>query len=285
MAGGFLQAAMGGIGGAADAAQRQARGFIDDERRLNLDQQMSQLQEQREMRLMEARERASFASKKRDVTELGPERQRVEREGRQAEFEQDQQNAPRKAQTEAEASKIKSKADREAVAEKGRDKGYLGGVRAEAQARHVESASSAASAEATRLDTATKRQLLSLKTKMADQLAKGDTSGAEGTQRQIEALGYTPSGKGNTEYDVEKVTTTPALDALGEPIEGKYIEKRERTERRRPSPASKGDNAPAKGPAVPEDEALSQARAAVAAGKSRSAVNARLRELGYKAQL
>lgn len=246
MASGFLSAAMGGIGGAADAAQRQARGHIEDERKLDLTKQLSALEEQRELRLMEARERAGFAGKKRDIEELTPLRQEAERKGKQAEFEQDMGNAPRKTAAEVEAAKARRRAegdvDREQVVAQGTDKKYLGAVRAKRQAEHIESAGSAASAEATRMDTASKRQMLQLRTALADQLARGDEQGAAATRRRIDALGYTPTAKNTVDYDLEEVTTET------DPLGGPPIEKRKRIEKRRPDPtrpSSTGATAPA----------------------------------------
>lgn len=69
----------GAVGGAAGAAQDMAGGYIRDERQVNVQQQLSQIEEERQMRIAEATETRRRA-------------------GRQADFEQNVTNAPRENQ-------------------------------------------------------------------------------------------------------------------------------------------------------------------------------------------
>ncbi len=101
----------GAIAGAAGAAQDMAKGYIEDERRVSVQQQLSQIEEQRQLRIEEARER-------------------MRRTGRQADFEQDVANAPKRAETEAASKRVVGAAENEVAA--GRE-GLVRGAAAEAE--------------------------------------------------------------------------------------------------------------------------------------------------------
>lgn len=228
MANGFLNAVMGGVGGAADATQRQARGYIEDERKLNMETQLGDIQEQRELRLAEAKQRMGRVEKDYD--------RKAGLENRQREFEQDEANAPTKRARDTADAEAKGRTARKLETETSNDPEYLKGVRKKAQAGHVESASSVASAEAAREATRTAAQLRQLRTQMADAVAAGDTATADRLRNRIDALSYAGGKSAGQDYDIEKTITEPEVDELtGEPT-GKMKTRTETTRRRKPDP-------------------------------------------------
>ena len=111
-------------------------------------------------------------------------------------------------------------AERRAGAAAGQDKDYLAGVRAKAQAGHVEGAAGAASAEATKADTKRKGEINALLDQAAEAEGRGDTEAAEKLRRQADTKRGTVAGKSYSDVvGAAKVLQQQASDLL-DPMKG-----------------------------------------------------------------
>lgn len=225
----------GAFKGAADAVGGIAEGHIQDERKLSMEQQLSQMEEQRQMRIDEAREQ-----------------RRVK--GRQSDIDQDIASAPRKAAAEADAIKVtgRAKADTEraGLIAKAGDPDYLKGAKAVANAERPDprySPSEVAGAELTRVklaDEKRRRELLEQRDQIESSPSMRGDQRAKALARidkEYERLtGLAPGKKAPSETDTVRVTEKKYDDA------GNVTREEQRTERRdAPPPSQRGKKPPA----------------------------------------
>ena len=249
----------GALGGGAGAAQGMAQGAIEDERKLDIAAQLSQMEEQRQLRIAEAGETRRRAGRGADIE------QDIATSGRRAEAEAGRVGIVGKAETEVAGEragivgKAQAGAQREAEAEFGKDKAAQAGVRARAQAGHVEGSSErlrAMEAQMSIDDRKAHRRLV-------DELSviqSNDKLSPEDKQKQIDAkqkqielnaqrAGVKPVGDEDT---TKKVKVKYTID----PLTGEKVgeEREESTEKRKRVPGAapaKADASKAgKGPAV-----------------------------------
>jgi hypothetical protein len=279
--GGIIAGALGGVAG---AAQGMAQGAIEDERRLTIAQQLSDMEEQRQQRIAEASELRRRA-------------------GRGADIQQDISTAPMVAEAEAGKKRIigpveteqaakregavvsaREGAEREAARALGEDKRALAGMRAGAQAKAVFSPGAYAEADLARMKTEDlKRHRALIDQYGAIQADKSLTdeqrqAALDAKQKQIElniqrASGGKPAGDEDT---TKKVKVKYTIDPLtGEKTGEEREESTEKRKRGPGAPAAKGAPKPS------QAEAHAQAQAALARGAPLTAINARLKEQGY----
>jgi hypothetical protein len=235
----------GAVAGGAGAAQDMARGAIEDERKLSLTDQLSAIEEKRQMRIAEAAELRRRA-------------------GRQADTEQDLANAPRVRESAVADKRAVGTAaadvEREATIAAGSDPSYLKSKKAIAvagQAPERYSPDTLARAELTRIqvgDEKKRRELLDRKADIESGSLRGDQRARALKQidQQLAQLERATAGKKVDEYDTEKVREETSVDPLtGEPTT-KTV--RERIEKRRPTPGKKEEPAAA-APEAPRDMA------------------------------
>ena len=242
--GGLVAGALGGLG---EAVQTQARGHIAEERELSIRDQLSKMEEARQMRIMQASER-------------------LRREGRGADIDQDLAAAPRKAEAVAATERTVGTARNEVAAEGerqigpvratnaglvttaqgeaergnsaalGKDAAALAGIRAKAQAGHIESAGSLAQAELARLQVQERKDYNVL----VDQIAavEGDASLNDEQKKAklkplvskrdsivLKARGPGAAGR-DPELDTVEVITETEDPATGNKTREKRVEKR-----------------------------------------------------------
>ena len=236
----------GALGGGAAAAQGMAQGAIEDERRLSISEQLSRMEEARQMRIAEANEVRRRA-------------------GRQADIDQDITNAPRVAESQAASAstvaRAKNTVDNEDVISRGSDPAYLKAKKAEANASRADpqySPSELANAEATRMavgDERERRRLLQEKEDIETGSMRGDqrTRALAAVERKLAALqGRRSGGKDETDtvrrVDVEFRTDPLTGEKTGE-------SRTETTEKRRANPGAPAAKSPAAAPTVPAPQA------------------------------
>ena len=272
----------GAIGGLAGAAGEMARGYIDDERKLTVAEQLSQIEEARQTRIAERAEMRR-------------------REGRQADVDQDIANAPRVATAEAGSKKIvgqvendlavdrtsrtegaKNDAERAGAAAYAKDPAARAGARAAAQDKAVFAPGTYAEAEARQLSLADEKKRRDLLARRAD-IESGNLRGDQRTRAikdidtQLAALEKVTAPKPNPELDTQEVREVKYdIDPASGEKRGEKVTTRK--EVRRP-PAGAPGRDPTK---LSEAQAHEQARAAIARGAPRDAVNKRLAENGFK---
>lgn len=192
MARGLIEGALGGL---AQAAGGIAEGHIKNEQELDLRKELSAIEEQRQMRIMEATE-----SRRRS--------------GRQADFDQDLANAPKRNQAEVDRIKTVGPAEtdtavdrakkvgtatgetaREQEAAFGKDPAAQAGVRARAKASDMGGAERALRAQELQLridelkaSTEDKAQMRGLLNQAAEQRASGNDDAADQIERQVQTL-------------------------------------------------------------------------------------------------
>lgn len=273
----------GALSGLAGAAGNMAEGYIQDERKLTVAQQLSDMEEQRQQRAAEAAEVRR-------------------RSGRQADTDQDLANAPRKNQAEIDrlktvgpaeteqaagragavataTGKAQGAAERENAAAYAKDPQARAGARAAAVDKAVFSPSAYAEADLARM----KVQDLKAHRQLVDEYAAIDsdtklspeekTAKLASKQKQIE-LNFSRSGvkKDTPETDTEKVTTT-SYGPGGEEI------KTEKTQKRKAPPGSGGAAQGGKVATMAEVESYAKAR-----GITVDAAKKGLATAGYKIQ-
>lgn len=236
----------GALGGGAAAAQGMAQGAIEDERRLSISEQLSRMEEARQMRIAEANEVRRRA-------------------GRQADIDQDITNAPRVAESQAASAstvaRAKNTVDNEDVISRGSDPAYLKAKKAEANASRADpqySPSELANAEATRMavgDERERRRLLQEKEDIETGSMRGDqrARALAAVERKLAALqGRRSGGKDETDtvrrVDVEFRTDPLTGEKTGE-------SRTETTEKRRANPGAPAAKSPAAAPTVPAPQA------------------------------
>lgn len=258
----------GAFKGAADAVGGIAEGHIQDERRLSLEQQLSQMEEQRQMRIAEHRENLRV-------------------KGRQSDIDQDITNAPRV--TEAKVAGMRAEGDakndieRKGLIAKAGDPEYLKGAKAVANAERADprySPSEVANAEATRLkvaDEKRRRELLDQRDQVENSPSMRGDQRAKALARidkELERItGMAPGKKPPSEYDTVRVKEKQYDDA------GNVTREEERTERRNAPP--KSERGKATGDQRQTAARHEEARQAIARGADPAKVNQRLKELGY----
>lgn len=234
----------GAFKGAADAVGSIAEGHIQDERRLSLEQQLSQMEEERQKRIAEHREG-------------------IRVKGRQSDTEQDIANQPRVTAAATADLKakglVKSELERDDVKAKAGDPAYLKGSKAVANAGRADpqySPSEYAQAEAARMkvaDEKRRRELLAER----DQIETGNMKGDQRARalarntKALEALDRMVGAKKPVdETDVvkrvkENYTYNDAGNKTG-------VDRSESVEKRRAAPASARDKDDAKPKAYEE---------------------------------
>jgi hypothetical protein len=185
----------GALGGAGAAIQGQAQGQIADERKLNLEQQLSAMEEERQMRIAEANEQRR-------------------RSGSAYDFGQKVANAPQETQMTVDRAgalaKGATQAQLDADAAYGQNPEARAGVRAKAQDQHIESSGSAAEGELKRmaLENEKKRQaLLSRREDIVAGNLRGDqrARALEQVDQQLTALDIARNGKKNEDINTDQV--------------------------------------------------------------------------------
>lgn len=246
----------GALGGLADAAQGQARGYIEDERKTTVAQQLSDIEELRQMRIAQASEA-------------------LRRGGRQADFEQDMGNAPRRFETAAQGERVvgaaknevavqgekdmgpvraaneglvsraKGKAELQNTADYATTPGARAGVRAKAQDQHIESSATLAQAELARLSLQERKDYAALVDQYYSldddqQMTPEEKKAAKDRlQRKMEQLKLKATG-GAKDPELDTVRVTEESE---DPDTGKKT-KIEKTERRRPGNSSEKTTLP-----------------------------------------
>lgn len=288
--GGLVAGALGGLG---EAAQTQARGYIAEERELSVRDQLSKIEEARQMRIMQASER-------------------LRREGRGADIDQDIATAPRKAEAAAATERTVGTARNEVAAEGERqvgpvratnaglvttaqgeaergnaaalakDPAALAGIRAKAQAGHIESAGSLAQAELARLQVQERKDYGML----VDQIAniEGDASLTDEQKKaklkplisKRDSIVLKARGPGAAARDPE-LDTVEVIEEREDPATGDKI-RTKRVEKRRPG---NGTPKPQPDKVATMDEV---SRYAAARGISAEKARVGLEAQGYKIQ-
>jgi hypothetical protein len=186
----------GALGGLAKAAGGLAEDYIRDERQLNVAQQLSDMEEQRQMRIAERKQ----AMGRSDLEFESNLRQRE----KDADVERDLAAAPRRAQAEREATKAA-----------GSDAEYLRASKALANSKRGDpqySPETLANVEAARMalgDEKRRRQLLAERAKIEESNMRGDqrTRALARVDRELERLtAVRGSKKTDTDQDVVKKT-------------------------------------------------------------------------------
>lgn len=241
----------GALGGGAAAAQGMAQGAIEDERRLSISEQLSRMEEARQMRIAEANEVRRRA-------------------GRQADIDQDITNAPRVAESQAASAstvaRAKNTVDNEDVISRGSDPAYLKAKKAEANASRADpqySPSELANAEATRMavgDEKQRRELVGRRDELEASMAnmRGDqraraTEEIKRIDRQLNTLGKRRNGGKDETDTVRRVDVEFRTDPLTGEKTGES--RTETTEKRRANPGAPAAKSPAAAPTVPAPQA------------------------------
>lgn len=252
---GMLQRA---IGGGAQAMQGMAQGYIEDERRTNLEQQLSNIAEQRQLRIDEVTRGRDFDSKKRDITELDPLRRQNTLDTDAALTRQKAslgvEVAPQVAQAQGILDEAKQDTERAGVVAQGQDPEYMSALKAReralALARHVETSDSVARAELTRMEIGDRKRLDTLYDQQA--AVQNDTTlSDEDRQKKLRPIvtsiqaiksKNSPMGQRDPELDTQTVTEEK-INPDGSTT------KTQRKEVRRPGQGAGGGAAPT-GPAA-----------------------------------
>ena len=199
---GLLQGVMQGIGAGAKGGAEVAKGYYEDQRKMDVFKQMADIEEEKALRIDEVK-------RNREIEDVG-------RKG------------------EAEKDVYKSKMS---------DKEFVKGLRTEVQAKHVESAGSAAQAALAQMSIEEKRKVNG----MIDEYENPNTT-PERKAAIVEGLkvrGIIKPG----EYDTEKVTTESTNPDTGE------VTKVERTQKRQANKVPGAAPTPTGGAAKPWEKA------------------------------
>lgn len=199
---GLLQGVMQGIGSGAKAGAEVAKGYYEDQRKIDVYKEMADIEEQKMLRIDEVK-------RNRDVEDVG-----------------------RKGQAETEALIARSN-----------DPRYIKGVRAEAQAKHIESAASVANARLANMEIKNKEKVQGLidTIENPDATPEQKASALEG----LKVRGVIKPG----EFDTEKVTTETTDPDTG------AVTKTERTQKRAANKVPGAAPAPTGGAPKPWEKA------------------------------
>ena len=199
---GLLQGVMQGISAGAKGGAEVAKGYYEDQRKIDVFKEMANVEEEKALRIDEVK-------RNRDIADVG-------RKG------------------EAEKAVYKSKMS---------DKEFVKGLRTEAQAKHVESAGSAAQAALAQMSIDEKRKVNA----MIDEFESKDTTPERkvAIMEGLKVRGIIKPG----EYDTEKVTTESTNPDTGE------VTKVERTQKRQANKVPGAAPTPAGGAAKPWEKA------------------------------
>lgn len=199
---GLLQGVMQGISSGAKAGAEVAKGYYEDERKIDVYKEMADIEEQKMLRIDEVK-------RNRDVEDIG-----------------------RKGQAETEALVARSN-----------DPRYIKGVRAEAQAKHVESAGSVAQANLANLSIKDKQKVDALITEYENPNTAPERKAS--IMDSLKVRGIIKPG----EFDTEKVTTETTNPETG------AVTKTERTQKRTATNVPGAAQTPAGGAAKPWEKA------------------------------
>lgn len=185
MARGLIDGALKGL---VDAAGGIAQGHIQNEQKVDLQRELSAIEEQRQMRIAEAQEQ-------------------LRRRGRQADFDQDITNAPQRTQVEIDRTKAlapvqtevevartkavgaaKGETDRANDAALGKDPAALAGIRAKTVAQDTGAGERALRMKALQADIADKETVRGLLQQAAELRAGGNDDAAKQIEEQVRTL-------------------------------------------------------------------------------------------------
>lgn len=173
-----------GVGGAAEASQGIVRGYIDDERKIEVSKALADIDEEKQLRIEEVRRNAKYDD---DVRRSNP-------TGELATAERENKRLDKTQELEL---------DRNETITRGNDKGYLGAKRNMAQATHIESADSVASAAIKREELQLKRKRGQLFDNVVNAGTPEERAAAERDLQMFDAKYGNASGG---DQDVVKVT-------------------------------------------------------------------------------
>lgn len=199
---GLLQGVMQGIGAGAKGGAEVAKGYYEDQRKIDVYKEMADIEEQKMLRIDEVK-------RNRDVEDIGR----------------------------------KGEAEKNAYVSKMSDTDFVKSLRAEAQAKHVESAGSAAQAALAQMSIEEKRKVNA----MIDEYESKDTTPERkaAIMEGLKVRGIIKPG----EFDTEKVTTETTNPETG------AVTKTERTQKRQANAVTGAAPAPAGGAAKPWEKA------------------------------
>lgn len=199
---GLLQGVMQGIAAGAKGGAEVAKGYYEDERKIDVYKEMADIEEQKMLRIDEVK-------RNRDIEDIG-----------------------RKGEAEAKSYKAKMS-----------DKDFVKSLRTEAEAKHVESAASAAQATLAKMSIDEKRKVNS----MIDEYENPNTTPERkaSIMEGLKVRGIVKPG----EFDTEKVTTETTDPETG------AVTKTERTQKRTATSVPGASPTPAGGAAKPWEKA------------------------------
>lgn len=199
---GLLQGVMSGIAAGAKGGAEVAKGYYEDQRKVDVYKEMADIEEQKLLRIDEVK-------RARDISDIG-------------------------AKGEAETAAYKAKMS---------DPEVLKGIRAEAQAKHVESAGSIAQANLANLSISDKKKVDALITEYENPNTTPERKSS--IMDSLKVRGVIKPG----EFDTEKVTTETTNPDTG------AVTKTERTQKRTATGVPGAANTPAGGAAKPWEKA------------------------------
>lgn len=222
------------IAGGAGAAQDMAKGYIDDERKTTVAQQLSDIEEKRQQRIAQAAEITRRAGKQWDTDyeiSSAPRKYEAQAAGErvvgaaknEVAVEGERAIGPVRASNAGLVADATSDADRRSKAAYANDPNAQAGDRAKARAQHIESAASAAQAALANMEIADRqeaRKLIDDLGKIQDDPVLSDDE-KDAKVRDLEkriTLVQRKSGKTqprDPEYDRETVTTESEDPATG----------------------------------------------------------------------
>ena len=199
---GLVQGAMQGIAAGAKGGAEVAKGYFDDQRKVDVYKQMADIEEEKALRIDEVK-------RSRDIEDIGR----------------------------------KGEAEKDVYVSKMSDKDFVKGLRTEAQAKHVESAGSAAQAALAKMSIDEKRKVNA----MIDEYESKDTTPERkaSIMEGLKVRGIIKPG----EFDTEKVTTETTNPETG------AVTKTERTQKRTATSVPGASPTPAGGAAKPWEKA------------------------------
>lgn len=194
--GGLLAGAMKGVG---EGYSTVAKGELENQQKLDYQQRYLEMLEEKEKRIAEHQSDVNIKGKIREVKEVEPLKTDVE-------VAREDALRPGKIQTAKDVKVAEGQVERENATALGQDKGALAGMRAKAQAQHVESAGSVAQANLANFELTQKKAQADLRKQLS---TATDPDTRKSLQQQIQDL----SG-GSTKSYADMVTAGDAFRKL-----------------------------------------------------------------------
>ena len=267
--GGLLAGAMKGIGEGYTAV---AKGELENQQKLDYQTKILQLQEEKDRRIAEFQQDLNLRGKIREINEVDP--LKTESEANRTRVVgaaetgvlTDRENAlrPGKVQTELETNRARGTAERENQAAYASDPNARAGVRAKAS--DSESSSAKVTAESTAFDLKQKKDMAKV---LEDIDAATDPVEKQRLEEKFKRLS---GGKYASRYEAVRVKDVDGNEVT------EILDKQTGYTMK---PRSAGSAAGGGGAKPAEADAHAAAKAAIARGASKEAVNARLKENGY----